>query len=538
VLKKKPIRSLWDSIALRQPRSIRFHLSLVFFFTLLLVAVLGFFSIWRLSDLDKVSADIRDHWLKTTRLLGDLNNFTSDFRAAEGENLLSSTPLEASESEKELAVLDQSVSEIQLQYEQMQHDTAENDLYSQFNANWGEYKKIAMQERSLSPAGRNAEAIAIYRTTSRSAYNAASDALDLLTQNNVAKGLEASRRADAAYRQAQWLMAIAMAVSGGMVSAALIYARRAISDPLLHLADCMHRLADNYTDVEVPCTKRRDEIGHMARAVVVFRSNAIELMLSQRGLAQQASMLKEKLGYEQRLTQLQRNFVSMASHEFRTPLNVIDGQAQRLIGMNDRLQPADIATRASKIRGAVLRMTRLLDKLLDSSRLVDGSTGLYFHPAEMNLIKTLHDVCNLHREISPRAQILENYDGPDLQIIGDNKLLFQAFDNLLSNAIKYSPLGSAVSVSAWTEADRTFVALKDGGFGIPEKDLTNLFTCYYRGSNVSGIVGTGVGLYLVKMVIELHGGGILVKSKEGEGSTFTVQVPSSVSAIKADLAVV
>jgi two-component system, OmpR family, sensor kinase len=529
---------MWDSIALRQPRSIRFHLSLVFFFSLLLVAILGFFSIWRLSDLNRVSADIRDHWLKTTRLLGDLNNFTSDFRAVEGENLLSSTTSEATESEKELAELDQSVSETQLKYEQMQHDTAENDLYLQFKANWQEYKKIVVQEHSLWPAGRKAEAITMYRTTSRSAYSAASDALELLTQSNVAKGLEAGSRADAAYRQAQWLMAIAMAVAGAMVAAALIYVQRAISDPLLYLADCMHRLADNYTNVEVPGTKRRDEIGHMARAVVVFRSNAVELMLSQRGLAQQASMLKEKLEHEQRLTQLQRNFVSMASHEFRTPFNIIDGQAQRLISMNERLQPADIAKRASKIRGAVSRMTHLLDKLLESSRLVDGDTGLYFHPMKLDLIKTLHDVCNLHREISPSTQIRENYDAPQLQIVGDGKLLFQAFDNLLSNAIKYSAPGSVINIRAWIDVGQAFVAVKDHGCGIPENDLAQLFTCYYRGSNVSGIVGTGVGLYLVKMVIELHSGDILVESKEGKGSLFTVRIPSSVSASEVDLAAV
>src|SRR5262249_61969249 len=117
---------------------------------------------------------------------------------------------------------------------------------------------------------------------------------------------------------------------------------RAISRPLLGLAGGMPRLADNHTELAIPGTQRRDEIGEMARAVVVFRNNAIELMHSQRGLAQQASMLEERLAHERHLTQLQRNFVSLASHEFRTPLTIIDGHAPRMIKTQDRLQPEEV----------------------------------------------------------------------------------------------------------------------------------------------------------------------------------------------------
>jgi len=322
-----------------------------------------------------------------------------------------------------------------------------------------------------------------------------------------------------------------VAVAGMMVTGALIYVQRVISDPLLHLASCMLRLAENYTHVDVPSVERRDEIGHMARAVVVFRSNAIELMLSQRGLAQQAAMLKEKLAYEQRLAKQQRNFVSMASHEFRTPLNIIDGQAQRLISMSERLHPMDIAFRAGRVRGAVSKMTHLLNQLLASLRLAEGDANLYFHPSEIDLIQLSHEVCHLHREITPGSCIVEHYDAPSLRIAGDGKLLSQAFDNLVSNAIKYSPQGSVISVSIRQDAGHAFVTVKDRGYGIPDKDRAKLFTCYYRGSNVSGIVGTGIGLYLVKTVIELHGGDIQVESKECVGSEFTVRIPI-VSAIQ------
>ena len=112
----------------------------------------------------------------------------------------------------------------------------------------------------------------------------------------------------------------------------------------------MRRLAANDTNIDIPETERSDEIGEMAQATVVFRNNAIELTQSQRMLASQAALLGEQLAQEQRLAMLQRNFVSMASHEFRTPMTIIDGHARRLVKMQDRISAADIGERAGKIR--------------------------------------------------------------------------------------------------------------------------------------------------------------------------------------------
>jgi two-component system, OmpR family, sensor kinase len=310
-----------------------------------------------------------------------------------------------------------------------------------------------------------------------------------------------------------------------MVVGALFYISRSISTPLLQLADRMHRLAVNDTDIDIPGTERRDEIGEMARAAVVFRNNAIELMRSQRVLAQQASMLEEKLVQEQRLALLQRNFVSMASHEFRTPLTIIDGHAQRLIKLKERMPTEEINERASRVRGAVLRITHLIDNLLNTSRLFDGGAGLYFHPEEMDISVLLREISQLHREIAPGSQILERFGPEPLQMMGDPKLLFQVFSNLVSNAIKYSPSGHPIEISAGIDSEQVVVAVEDHGIGIPAKDLDRLFERYHRGSNVSGIVGTGVGLYLVKMVVDLHGGTIAVKSKEGGGTRVTVRLP-------------
>jgi two-component system, OmpR family, sensor kinase len=516
---------------MRQPYSIRVHLTGVFLIFFLLVVVLGSFSIWRLNNFNHLSADVAELWLPETRVLGDLNNFTSDFRAFEGGSLLSSDAAESAASERRMAALDHSIADAERAFERIRHDATETELYNQFRVHWQEYRKIVDQMLVLSRSDRKAEALSMYGTASRAPYDAASDALDRLTDLAVGNAQSASDRLGAAYRQAFWLILLGIVVGAVMVVAGLVHVTRSISSPLLSLAERMRQLAANDTDTEIPETERHDEIGEMAQATVVFRNNAIELMRSQRMLARQAAMLEEQLAQEQRLALLQRNFVSMASHEFRTPLTIIDGHAGRLSKMKDSISPAQIEERAGKIRAAVLRVTHLIDNLLNSARLIDGGAELYFQPAKMDVAAVLHEVCQLHREMVPSAQIIERFSATaPLPATGDAKLLFQVFSNLLSNAVKYSPAGGAIEIEAGVVGDVVVVAVVDHGIGIPAADLNRLFERYHRGSNVSGIVGTGVGLYLVKMALDLHGGRIDVQSKEGEGSRFTVTLPINVAA--------
>jgi signal transduction histidine kinase len=421
--------------------------------------------------------------------------------------------------------LDRLIARAERSFERIRHDPDEARLYTQFTELWNDYRRIVNQTLALSRAGRKAEAIRIYQVDSRAAYTSASDTLGLLTDRIVATSRAASDRLAKAYRSALWLIWLAIIIAGLMVAAALGFISRTISAPLLNLADSMHRLAANNTGVHIPGTERRDEIGEMARATLVFRDNAIELMRSQQALARQASGLEEQLAKEQRVAQLQRNFVSMASHEFRTPLTIIDGHARRLMRMKGTVEADELGQRAGKIRTAVLRMTHLIDNLLNSSRLMDGGTQPHIEPIELDLNALLREVCQLHRETGSAVAIVERLGHAPLAMRGDSKLLYQAFSNLLSNAIKYSPGGDAIEVTADEEAGNARIAITDHGIGIPAGDLDRLFERYHRGSNVSGIVGTGVGLYLVKMVVELHGGAIEVDSEEGKGSRFLVRLP-------------
>ncbi len=495
---------------------------------MLFALILGFgiFTVQLFSGFNQLSDDVRQIWLPSTRLLGDLNNDTSDYRAAEGDILLASDDAERALHLGILAELGRAIARAQRDFEAIPRSGPNALLYASFARRWAAYRMAAAQVVDLASHNNRVAATLAYRTTSRAAYNAASDALGGLTAHNASESRKASTRIARAYREGRLLILFALVLAGSLLTAALIVIRRRISDPLTMLAATMRKLAENTVEIEIDGTSRDDEIGEMARAVKVFRANAIDLIQSQRGLAEQAAMLEQKLAYEQELTRLQRNFVAMISHEFRTPLTAIDAHAQRLVNMRDRLTPADLSERAGRIRSAVQRITGLMDNLLNSSRLMDGEVKLFFHPMPFDLRKLLHEVCSFHREMAPNAYIGEEYGSGPLELVGDRKLLFQTFSNLLSNAIKYSPNNVMVRIRIIQAADHTVISISDKGLGIPEQDRAQLFTRYYRGRNVSGIVGTGVGLYLAKTVIAMHGGDITVSSEEGSGSCFEVRLPN------------
>jgi signal transduction histidine kinase len=499
---------------------------MVFLFLFLLVIVLGIESLRSLSYVNDASAQIRGRWLPSTRALGDLNNLTTDFPAAEVAMLHADSASERASSLRQIADLDRGVAAAQRAYRQIHHDAAEDDLYQRFEAQWSLYRSIAAHDRAMSSGAVGAAATRLHEQASKSAYDAASHTLGLLTDRNVASAREASERSDLVYAQARRRIALAILLAGLLVAGAMVHVTRSISAPLVDLAQRMHRLAASETSIEVQGTQRHDEIGAMARAVVVFRNNAIDLAQNRHALAQQAAMLQEKLAEEQRLTLLQRNFVSMASHEFRTPLAIIDGHAQRLNSMRDRLTAEELTERARKVRNAVRRMTQLIDNLIGSARLIDGRGGLNYHPAQIDLAALVREVCDLQRELTPDARILELVAPPPLMVYGDASLLSQVFGNLLSNAVKYSPDAGLIRVSVTQDGPQIAVVIEDQGIGIPETEQEHVFERYYRGSNTSGIVGSGVGLYLVKTIIELHKGSVALVSREYEGSRFNVLLPT------------
>lgn len=443
----------------------------------------------------------------------------------EANFLLSPRAANLMDNSMEAKKLDEAIAQSERNYESVMHDSFESALYSQFQHVWKTYRVEAERVFKQSAARNNANAVAIYFGPSAAAFGAASDLLEKLNDQNNLLAQQASSRATAAVREAWNYISAAVALGAFTVLVILLYVTRTVAFPLKKLANCMHSLAQGETDVDISDADRGNELGEMARAVAIFRSNAVELKVSQRGLASQASMLEEKLAHERGLNQQQRNFISMASHEFRTPMTIIDGHAQRLINSQEPASYEKVAERAKKIRVAIKRMTTMIDNILRSSKFFDEKPNLYLHKSEFDMRALLHEVCKLHREISTNANIIEDLGYHPLKIFGDKDLLFQAFSNLVANSVKYSPGGGKIGLSARLDENEMVVRVQDEGIGIPEADMPHLFERYYRGGNVASIIGTGIGLFLVKIVVDLHLGSIKVTSQKGAGSIFETRLP-------------
>jgi signal transduction histidine kinase len=233
--------------------------------------------------------------------------------------------------------------------------------------------------------------------------------------------------------------------------------------------------------------------------------------------------LGDALAKEKSASATQRAFVSMVSHEFRTPLTIIDGEAYRLIRLKDQIAPEDLERRAKSIRFSVTRMINLIEGVLYSSRAQENKIVL--NVEQVNLRSLIRGVCHQQSRVSGEHFIEYTVADLPLMIRADRNLLTYVFDNLLSNAVKYSPVGTTVKVIGHTADGFAVISVRDRGIGIPADDLPKLFEPYFRAGNASGFAGSGVGLYIVQTFIRLHGGRVTVDSVLGRGSVFTVYLP-------------
>lgn len=238
---------------------------------------------------------------------------------------------------------------------------------------------------------------------------------------------------------------------------------------------------------------------------------------------EKAARLEEALESERKFSSMQQEFVSLVSHEFRTPLAIIDGAAQRIARRLNKITPEELKTRTSKIRGGVGRMTDLIDKTLYLSRLDSGK--IKFAPEKINLKELIREGCEHQSEFSPDHDIRLDIESLPDRFVADPALMDQVFCNLLSNAIKYCPGGCRIDVIGQQENDQILIAVRDQGIGISKDELPRMFERFFRTEATIGIPGTGIGLNLCKEFVEMHGGTIEVDSVEGEGSNFTVRLP-------------
>ncbi|MFL5185637.1 MAG: ATP-binding protein [Microvirga sp.] len=241
------------------------------------------------------------------------------------------------------------------------------------------------------------------------------------------------------------------------------------------------------------------------------------------GYKQVAKVLESALERERETTNAYRNFVSMVSHQFRTPLAILDSSARRILRRGAELTQDELVTRIQKIRNAGTRLTRLVESVLNAAKLDAGTIEV--NPASSNLVDLVMDICERQREVSSQADI--RFDVPDVpvRVYCDGMLIEQVVVNLLSDAIKYSGDTPIVEIKIWMDGSRAFCSVRDWGIGIPADEISKIFDRFYRARTATGIAGTGIGLNFAQRIMHLHGGDIQVESYEAAGSLFTFDLP-------------
>ncbi|WP_064694530.1 sensor histidine kinase [Rhizobium aegyptiacum] len=262
-----------------------------------------------------------------------------------------------------------------------------------------------------------------------------------------------------------------------------------------------------------------------SQAELTHHRNHLEEMVADRTaeIERQREELDRLLVHERQVNALQRQFVAMASHEFRTPLAIIDAAAQRLCRSTTNVSGEYVHEKAGVIRSAVVRMVDLMESILASGRLETGQ--IILKRSEGDLKALLVTCCDRQRELSPSHVFhLHLQPIPD-RLTFDRGAMEQVFTNLISNAVKYSPNAPDIYIRARVDEKMVQIAIADSGIGMDADDLPKLFQPYYRARSATGIAGTGIGLNVVKQVVELHGGTVEVASELGKGTTFTISLP-------------
>ena len=259
---------------------------------------------------------------------------------------------------------------------------------------------------------------------------------------------------------------------------------------------------------------------------ILKQSDELEIKVIERTkeLRESETKLRISLEKEKELGELKSRFVSMASHEFRTPLSSILSSAN-LIGRYEREDQQEKRMKhVHRIESSVRNLTVILNDFLSLEKLESGHVR--FNPVQLEALDFIQQIIDeVNLTAKGDQKVVHFHQGEDF-ISTDEHLLKNILLNLLSNGIKYSPEDKNIELHTHIENGKLQVQVKDYGIGIPEAEQQHMFTRFFRANNVTNIQGTGLGLTIVKRYLDLMQGKIWFESTEGEGTTFFIEIPN------------
>ena len=235
---------------------------------------------------------------------------------------------------------------------------------------------------------------------------------------------------------------------------------------------------------------------------------------------------KKALKKEIELNELKTKFLSLVSHEFKTPLSGILTSTMLLGKYKLTEQQENRDKHIKTITDRVHYLNNILNDFLSIDKLETGKIKYNF--SDFKLSKVLNEVvynCNLLLKQGQKIKYPDNID--DMSLYQDEKIVELTLSNLIHNAIKYSPENTVIDIDVRQNYEKTTFNITDQGIGIPEKDQKNIFNRYFRAENALLTQGTGIGLNIVKTHLENLGGNIKFASEENKGTRFTVTVPNT-----------
>ncbi|HYH15253.1 MAG TPA: PAS domain-containing sensor histidine kinase [Flavisolibacter sp.] len=242
-------------------------------------------------------------------------------------------------------------------------------------------------------------------------------------------------------------------------------------------------------------------------------------------LEQSQIELSEALDKERQLNEIKSRFVSMASHEFRTPLSAVLSSASLIAKYTTTEQQENRNKHINRIKDSVKHLNDLLEDFLSLGKLDEGKVGASF--SSFDLPETIQDTFEDMRGLIKEGQHFRFEHEGNKIVYSDRKLLKNILINLISNAVKFSNTDGCITVRSKHEVETALISVIDQGIGISEEDQKHLFSSFFRGHNAVNIQGTGLGLHIVKRYLDLIGGSIRLESKLGEGTTFIIEFPVS-----------
>jgi signal transduction histidine kinase len=281
-------------------------------------------------------------------------------------------------------------------------------------------------------------------------------------------------------------------------------------------------------ELEKRVSRRTEELAAAINQLLNINKK-LEFEIQERKSAEDALREKEKAlrkAYEREkeLNNLKSRFVSMASHEFRTPLSTILSSAELIEAYNEMGQDAKRVKHILRIRSAVNNLTSILNDFLSLSKLEEGK--VISQPMEF----VLNDFCDDLLEdilplLKPGQKVITSEENRNTVIFLDHKILKNILLNLFSNAIKYSEQDKSIYFEFFMDDKMLHFSIRDEGIGIPAEEHEYLFTRFFRAHNVENIQGTGLGLNIVKRYLELMEGIIQFESTLGVGTRFQISLP-------------